>query len=43
MVEDKSGKIKFSFEYYDTRSDKYCISCWGKEKIKKKVKKVIIK
>ncbi len=40
MVEDKSDKIKFSFEYYDTRSDKYCISCWGKERIKKSLERL---
>ncbi len=27
-------KIHFSFEYYDTTKDKYCLSCWEKEQIK---------
>ncbi len=27
-------KIHFSFEYYDTLKDKYCLSCWEKSQIK---------
>jgi hypothetical protein len=30
-----TGKIKFSFEYYDTVRPDYCISCWEDDKIKK--------
>jgi len=29
-----TGKLNFSFEYYDKTSDKYCISCWTKEQIR---------
>lgn len=29
-----NDKITFSFEYYDTGSIDYCISCWSKEQIK---------
>lgn len=28
-------RIKFSFRYYDTTSDRYCLSCWKREEIKK--------
>jgi hypothetical protein len=28
-------RIKFSFRYYDTTSDRYCLSCWEREEIKR--------
>lgn len=27
-------KIKFSFEYYDTASTKYCMSCWNQAQVR---------
>ncbi len=37
---DNGEKIKFSFEYYDTNSTDYCISCWSKEQIRKSLKRL---
>lgn len=30
-----SQRIKFSFRYYDVTSDRYCLSCWEREEIRK--------
>lgn len=27
-------KVRFSFEYYDSSEDKYCLSCWGQTYVK---------
>lgn len=28
-------KIKFSFEFYDTSTNEYCLSCWNQKQIKR--------
>jgi len=30
-----SKRIKFSFRYYDVTSDRYCLSCWPRQEIRK--------
>jgi len=39
-MNDKDENIKFSFEYYDIETDKYCISCWSKKQIKEALKRL---
>ena len=36
----KNKPIVFSFEYYDTTNDKYCLSSWAPEQIKKALKRL---
>lgn len=35
-----SQKLKFSFEYYDNSSDKYCLSCWTRDQIRKSLLRI---